>query len=326
MTQSSTKLLKDYNVGESFDGHLLVTSATRSTAANGSDYLRVILNDISGSLTLMLWNVTDSAPVLEDFKTGNIVKVHGKISDYQGIQQLTMHDYTAVKDISDVDLTALVKYAPIDIDKTYNSLKQAVEEMDNSVIRLITLKILNDYETDFKSMPAAKSVHHAYRGGLLYHTNSMRRLGEVIAALYPELNRELLLSGIILHDIAKTIEYTPDLATEKTLEGRLKGHISIMSEIIERTARDLNIDQATEDQKETVILMQHMVLSHHGLASNGWGSPVSPQIIEAEILHRIDMIDANMDAYRNGAENIQPGDFTKRIFGLDNREMYKHKL
>ena len=109
--------------------------------------------------------------------------------------------------------------------------------------------------------------------------------------------------------------------TEVTLEGKLKGHISIMNEEIGQTAKELGLDD-----KDEVLYLQHMVLSHHGLQSHGWGSAVSPQIIEANVLHRIDTMDAEMDAYIKAVGSTKQGEFTERIFGLDNRSFFNHGL
>lgn len=322
----STPLIKDLMVGGTFTDHLIVKNVTRAIASNNSEYLRVTLSDKSGDLTAMIWDVTHNHFALEAFVTGNIVHVSGTITDYQGTKQLNMQSYRVAGDNDTLDMERLVKTAPIDAEDTFFTIVRDVQQFDNDVLKRITLKLLEDWQAPYKTMPAAKSVHHAYRSGLIYHTDSMLRHAKVIADLNQDLNKDLLFAGVILHDLGKVIEYSGEIATVKTLEGELKGHISVVSELIAQAAKDLNFDQGTDAEKEAVLLLQHVVLSHHGLASNGWGSPVSPLIIEAEILHQIDMMDAHLESYRNAAEDIEPGEFTGRIFGLDNRAFYKHNL
>lgn len=323
---TTPQYLNEYAVGDMFSNHLAVSNATRATASNGSDYLRVTLSDQSGTVTAMLWDVSDGNPVIDAFKPGNIVFITGNIGEYQTARQMNIHNYRVETDLDAVDMRRLVKTAPIDTESTLLSLGHRVRQMENDVIKSITGHILERYDARFMRMPAAKAVHHAYQGGLIYHTESMRKHGDLLCDLHPELNRDLLIAGIILHDIGKTIEYTDGIVTEKTLAGELKGHISIMSEIINEAAHRLGYATGSDAEQETVLLLQHMILSHHGLASNGWGSPVSPLIIEAEVLHRIDMFDAHLESYRDAAEKVDPGEYTNRIFGLNNRSFYKHKL
>ena len=166
--------------------------------------------------------------------------------------------------------------------------------------------------------PAATKNHHDYASGLLDHVVSMLRLGKAICELYPTLNRDLIFAGIILHDIGKVIELSGPVATAYTVEGNLLGHITIMVNEIGQAARELNIDG------EEVMVLQHIVLSHHG--KEEWGSPKKPMIQEAEIIHYIDNIDAKMNMLNRALEKTPEGEFTERVFALDNRSFYKPKI
>lgn len=147
----------------------------------------------------------------------------------------------------------------------------------------------------------------------------MVRLADSIGDIYPELNKSLLFAGVMLHDLAKVIELTGPDNTEYTVRGNLIGHIALINEEITKVINDLNID----DTKEEVIVLRHLILSHHGQLE--YGSPIRPRIMEAEILHMIDNIDANMMMMLTALNRVGEGEMTNRIFAMDNRSFYKPK-
>jgi len=175
--------------------------------------------------------------------------------------------------------------------------------------------MIKKYQPEILVFPAASKNHHDYASGLLDHVVSMLRLGKAICDLYPTLNKDLIYSGIILHDIGKVKELSGPIATTYTIEGNLLGHISIMVDEIGQAAKELEIDG------EEVTILKHIVLSHHG--KEEWGSPKKPMIQEAEILHYIDNVDAKMNMLTRALSKTKPGEFTERLFALDNRSFYK---
>ena len=189
--------------------------------------------------------------------------------------------------------------------------------MKNAIYRNITIALLEDCDRDFFAYPAASRIHHDFVGGLATHVLGMMKLGEYFATLYPMLDRDLLISGIIVHDIGKLTELSGPVITEYTLEGKLLGHISIMQAKIAQKAEQLGYSG------EEVTLLKHMVLAHHG--EYEYGSPVLPMIPEAEMLHYIDNIDARMNILDKEFVKTQSGDFTQRIFAMENRSFYKAK-
>lgn len=168
--------------------------------------------------------------------------------------------------------------------------------------------------------PAAKTNHHAFEAGLAYHTATMVRLADSIGDIYPQLNKSLLFAGIMLHDLAKVIELTGPENTEYTVRGNLIGHIALIDEEITKVLQDLKID----DQKEEVIVLRHVILSHHGLLE--YGSPVRPKIMEAEIIHMIDNLDAEMMMMTTALGLVGPGEMTNKIFAMENRSFYKPNI
>lgn len=196
-------------------------------------------------------------------------------------------------------------------------LNKVIFEITNPTMNRIVRELMNRYQKKFFQSPAAKANHHAFYGGLAYHTVTMLKIAQSLTEIYPSINKSLLFSGLILHDLGKVIELTGPTATQYTLEGNLVGHIVIISEEITKACQTLSIDDRAED----VLLLKHMVLAHHGKLE--YGSPVRPQLKEAEILHQIDMIDATMNMVDSTLEKVEPGSFSNQVWALDNRRFYK---
>ncbi|MER2064386.1 MAG: HD domain-containing protein, partial [Alkalibacterium sp.] len=169
----------------------------------------------------------------------------------------------------------------------------------------------------FFQSPAAKTNHHAFMGGLAFHTVSMLRIARSLSEIYSDLDVSLLFSGIILHDVGKVVELSGPTATDYTLEGKLIGHIVMINEDIVRACKELKIDEDHED----VLLLKHTVLAHHGELE--YGSPVRPLIPEAEMIHYIDQIDAKMNMISSALRKTEPGEFSERVWAMNNRSFYK---
>ena len=196
-----------------------------------------------------------------------------------------------------------------------------VSEINDDDIQIMVDEIINTNKEKLIYYPAAKRNHHSLRGGLLYHITTMLSLAENICNIYDYLNRDLVYAGVILHDIAKIKEMSASelgIVDEYTLEGTLLGHITQGIKEIEIVGRSLNADE------EKIILLQHMVLSHH--YEPEYGSPVKPMIPEAEIVHYLDVMDARMYDMKKAIKETKKGAFSERIFSLENRRVYKHSL
>lgn len=310
------KGIAKYQVNEVFEGFALVKSIGRGIARNDNPFLTVKIGDTTGELEMKIWNDVDEFEV--NFPTESIIKVKGTISEFRGKKQLNLQNVRLSTEEDNISIADLLESAPIDGETLFERLKSTATDITNEKIKSITLTILEKYKEDLKVYPAARSNHHAYASGLAFHTSGMLDVAKELCKLYPLLNENLLYAGVILHDIGKIREYSGVVATESTFEGKLIGHISMINEEIGLTAKELGIEG------EEVTLLQHLVLSHHGKLE--WGSPVQPMIPEAEILHLIDMIDARMDTLGKALGNVEPGQFTERLFGMGNREYYKPKL
>lgn len=307
------KKLLEHQVGETVDMYLMIKQANTGVTTKGSPFMTVILQDKSGDLEAKLWDTTDTH--VETYRAGTIVKVGGDVHEYRGKNQLRIKSIRPAKEEEGVTLADLIPAAEKGKEQLFEEMMGFFFEMQNPHIQRITRHLLKKHEAAFKTYPAATRNHHDYVSGLIDHVVSMLNLGKSIAELYPTLNKDLLYAGIILHDIGKVIELSGPIGTQYTVEGNLIGHISIMVSEIEKAAVELGIEG------EEVMLLQHLVLSHHG--KEEWGSPKRPMIKEAEILHYIDNIDAKMNMLNRALAQVKPGEFSERIFAMDNRAFYK---
>ncbi len=193
-----------------------------------------------------------------------------------------------------------------------------IANMKDSVIQEVVKKVLESVKERFYLYPAATRNHHNFVGGLAYHTICMARMAKPVVEQYPFLDEDLVLAGILLHDVGKVDELSAPMLPEYTNVGNLLGHISIMSNRIDRIATSLGYED-----DERVILLKHLVLSHHGKLE--YGSPVLPMIPEAEVLTILDNLDSRMYMMKQSIDASQPGTFGPRIYALDNRMIYHRK-
>ena len=312
-----TKKLYEYNVDESFEICLLIKSADVRMAKNGNPFIAFTFQDQSGQMDGKYWSATSDD--IAKYVPGKVVVVNGKREMYNNSPQVKIVNLR-LTDASKGEPTSashFVEHAPMTKEDMEEELKRLFDRITNPTLKSIVRHILKQYQAEFFEYPAAKRHHHAFVGGLSFHTISMLRLAEAIATQYTQINRSLLYSGVILHDIGKTMELTGAIGTEYTLKGNLLGHIVIMDEEITKACEALDIDENQED----VLLLKHLILAHHGKLE--YGSPVRPQLLEAEVLHHIDLLDATITMMSNALDKTEPGAFSERVFGLDNRSFYK---
>lgn len=296
--------------GQAVQGTYLIRNATVRTGRQGRDYLELTLSDQTGEISARLWECTTEQK--ETFVTGKVVGLTGRVQEWQGKRQLIVERIW----LEQSPPALLVKGPPLEEDVLWYAVISRVEEIGNTQIRTLLSAILTDHREQFLRWPAAKGMHHAIRGGLIYHVVTMLKLADRMLEVYPFLNRDLLYAGIILHDISKILEMDADelgIVRDYTTEGKMFGHIVQGIRLVDRYAVRLGLDE------EKNMLLQHMILSHH--YNPEWGSPKPPMIPEAEILHYLDMIDARMYAI-NEALSKESGDFTEPTRSMEGRRMY----
>ncbi len=311
--------LSGFEEGRVFDGFfLLLTRQTRSTKAN-KPYLNLILGDKTGQLEGRVWDPTDPR-IARDAEAGEIVKARGTVSRFDDRLQMKVEQLrkAAPGEADKMDMLPATTY---DVAALWQELMGFVDSFTDANLKLLLTTLLAEpaIAQAYREAPAARQLHHAWLGGLLEHVVSLLRLAERVAPNYPILQRDLLLTGVILHDIGKVYELAWDTGFEYTVEGTLLGHIQMGIELVEK-----NIDKLPSFPPRLRTLVVHMILSHHGKLE--FGSPKLPMIPEALVLNFVDDLDAKMQAIQGefdkcAREGKSPAELTGRVWALDNRQM-----
>ncbi len=292
-----------------FEGYVLVRMSEQRTGNNGGKYLDLTLADCTGELNGKLWDGNTDPP-----PAGSVIKVRGMTQEYNGRLQLRIEKLRALDETDKVDMNLLTPSAPESPDAMLTELNASVTAIQSAPLRAIVQGMLALYADKFPYFPAAQRIHHAERSGLLHHTLGMIRLAKAILPFYPQLNADLLISGVVIHDLSKMEELDSDelgVVKDYTTEGLLLGHISI------GVARIGEIAKALEISSEPMLLLQHMMLSHHG--EDMYGSPRKPMFPEAEVLHWLDILDARMNEMEMALSKVPPGVFSEKVWSLERR-------
>ncbi len=308
--------IKDFNEGLRINEPLLIVNVTKGLTNAGAVYLNIEFQDNSGVIDAKLWDANEES--INMIQPGNVVLVNGDVLLYRGNLQLRVN-FAKVMPEGEYDVTDYLKASPFEQSVLEEEVYSYIEQIDNEILHAIVSKIINENKKDFFTYPAASRIHHEYVGGLATHVLGMLRIAESIANQHAFLNKSLLYAGIILHDFGKTTELSGPILTHYTTEGKLLGHISLMQADLLHYARELNVEDSEE-----VMLLRHLILSHHGQYE--YGSPVLPMVSEAEILSFIDNLDARLNMLDKAMDSIEAGEFTSRIFSLENRTFYKSKI
>lgn len=309
------KKIKDFKEGDRIKDVYLVKDVRNGTTVKGAAYLTVTLQDNSGMIEGKFWDVKESDR--EVIQTGKLVQFSFEVLLYNKNLQLRINRCEAV-DMASVNMDDYVIASAFSESERRKSVHDFVESIENPVYKQLVTGMLDYVGDKYYTYPAASKIHHNWLGGLSEHSLSMTEMAEDVCRHYPQLNRDLLISATLIHDVGKTAEMSGAVTTEYTLEGRLEGHISLANGWLSQVAEKLKL----EDRQETVFL-HHMILSHHGHYE--FGSPVLPMLQEAEALSLIDNLDARMNTLKQALDATKPDAWTSKLFALENRQFYKPK-
>lgn len=268
----------------------LVHSKEIRQKKSGEFYLSLLLGDRTGELDAKMWD--NVAEVLDDFDRDDFVKVKGMIQVFHNRPQLTLHKVRRM-DESEIDFTDYFPSSKRDPEEMWAELRGIAGAIGNPHLRGLLQAMLDDEDVArrFRRAPAAKQIHHAFLGGLIEHVLSVCGLARLTAAHYPNIDCDLLITGVILHDIGKIYELNYERGFSYSSEGQLIGHISIAMRMVGDKLRTL-----PDFPPRLRILVEHMILSHHGQLE--FGSPKVPQFPEALLLHYLDDLDSKMESMR----------------------------
>lgn len=311
------KKLTDYSVGQEMDLPVLIKLAQVRKTRAGKPYLAMTLADSSGEIRANFWQVTQQD--IASFTSGKIVELNGKREEYHGQAQVNVYGLRLVGQDEGLRVSDFVKSTKLTPEELEAGINEKVFAILNPTWNRIVRYLLKKWHQRFFDYPAGKHNHHALRGGLALHTLTMLKDAEGLCAVYPQVDSSLLYAGCILHDMGKVLELSGPAATQYTVEGNLVGHLVLIDEQIVLAASALKIKPESED----LLLLRHMVLSHHGQFE--YGSPKRPALLEAELLHRIDDLDATVNAVSSALTSVEPGHFTAPIQAQDGRRFYRPK-
>lgn len=309
------KWIKDFKDGDRIIGQLLVTGASKGVTEKGMNYINATFQDKSGTIEAKKWDATDDD--LRLLVPGNVVTIDAMVNLYKGQNQLKLMNISQIDNLDDVDLSNFQRLSPIPLNEMKSRLDKYLNSFKDKDVEKITKAVIEHFYDKYVTYPAAVKIHHEFGSGIIHHSLAMADLAEDVAKRYPQVDRDILVAGALLHDIGKTIEYENPLMPTQTTEGKLCGHIAIMYAEFKKIVDNLDI------KSEVPILLEHMILAHHGKLE--WGSPVLPATREAWLLSQIDLIDSHMMVLDKALETVKEGEFTPRLWVMDEVSFYKPK-
>jgi 3'-5' exoribonuclease len=319
MADSPTPLLtvkdlkSDGASGRAFASMLVLRKLSTKTAANGNPYLGIELGDRTGSFSCTVFSDSPAFEAVRTAEEGAVLRVEGKVDTYQGrlSPKLSRASVVPPDQLTSPEVIAnLVETAPEDADMLWREMGQFVEAIGHAELRATVRNVLDEVGESFRTAPAATMMHHAYRHGLLEHTVHMARAAKALLPLYLEVDPDLAMAGILLHDMGKTIEYEGPLSTKRSRRGILQGHVVLGYQLVRKAALKARLDAERTER------LEHVILSHQGKLE--WGAAAMAATPEAVFVSMIDNLDAKMGMVQRALRNAPPGDeFTERILGLE---------
>lgn len=307
------KKIREFENGSQLKTPLLISQFTKGVTQNGAPYLSIVFQDDTGTIEGKWWDIPKEME--KEIEVGRIGLVNCDVLLYRNKLQIRVHgiDFSESYELSEFVPSSMHSKEHLE-----SKINEYILLVQNPIYRQLVEACFENYGEDFYLYPAATRNHHDFVGGLATHVIAMCELAIKLKETYPQIDLDLLLSGALVHDMGKIEEYNQPVLSEYTPKGRLLGHISIMDSKLFEIAKKLNLEDSEE-----VMLLRHLILSHHGQLE--YGSPVKPQVIEAELLHFIDNIDARMNMFDKMFVDVEEGAFSLRQFALENRSFYKPK-
>ena len=311
--------IADLKTGQDFMSYFIVKTVAVKVGSNKKAYLDLLLADKTGEISAKKWDIADEEmPGLQKIKEGSVIKVKALVTEWNGMKQLRVSRIRQTSAEDGIVMMDYIKAAPEDAAEMYDYIYSRAAAFEDKDLRNICVKQLTDNKEKLMYYPAAQKNHHAEMAGLLYHVKRMLMMAERACEVYTNLNRELVMTGVILHDMEKINEIDSNelgISTGYSFEGKMLGHLVQGVRTIDRLAAELDIP------REKAVMLEHMILSHH--YEPECVSPKKPLFPEAEMLHYLDMVDAKMFDMQEAVEKTEPGCFSDRVWTLDNRNVYR---
>ncbi len=297
------KFINQIEPGESINDIYVVKDPILRSTTRGDLYIAMFLSDRSGQLNGRMWQATET--VYKSLPKPGYVHINGRSELYQNNLQIVVNKITPI-DPEKVNIDYFLARTDKDINKMFAEVKEMVSRIKNSQLKALVEAFLSDdlLMEKFKNVPGGVKLHHDYIGGLLEHTHSMLQVASAILPLYPDVQADLVLAGVFLHDIGKTEELSYDMAFSYTDSGQLIGHI-VKSVLMINQKADLLRSKGIQIEQSVLDALEHIILSHHG--EYEFGSPKLPATAEAFMVYYIDDLDAKMNQVTSAIDD-EPGD------------------
>lgn len=315
--------LPGFDESRAFDGYFLVLSKQQRMTKSNKPYLNLMLADKTGQMEARVWELGDPR-IAREFERGDVVKVRGCVTRFDDRCQIKVDQLRKAHE-GEAAVEDMLPATVFDVNELWDRLKAAVESVTNPDLKRLLEALLTEPEIAraYREAPAARQLHHAWLGGLLEHVVSLLGLAEKVAEHYSMLDRDLLITGVILHDIGKIRELTWATGFDYSVEGVLLGHIQMGVDLVEKTIAGM---PNFPPRLRTLVL--HLILSHHGKLE--FGSPKLPMIPEALALNFMDDLDAKMTAVtsefeKSAREGRGADELTGKVWALDNRQLLNTK-
>lgn len=313
------KYITDLKINEEFNSYFIVKSMMLKVGSNKKTYLDILLGDCTGEISGKKWDIADEEIAgLERIKEGSIVKVRALVTEWNGMKQLKLSRIRMTGAEDELEMMDYIKAAPEKPEEMYDFIYRKAEAFADEDLKSLCTRVLKENREKLMYYPAASRNHHAEMAGLLWHIKRMLMTAEKVCEIYTDLDRELLMAGVILHDYQKMTEIESNelgVSPGYSFEGKMLGHLVLGVRELDRMAREMNVP------REKAVMLEHMIISHH--YEPEFGSPIRPLFPEAEMLHYLDMIDAKMYDMEEAIASTEPGEFSERVWTLNNRTVYR---
>ncbi len=313
--------IQQLNTGDVIVDFFMLKTMEVKKGSNQKYYLAMTLSDKTGEIDAKKWDLADEEmAITEKIHPGDLLKIKAKVTEWNQMRQLTVTRVRQSNKEDQLSLRDFIKVAPEEPEDMYQFILDRVEQFQDKELALLCTQVLEEHREKLLYYPAATRNHHAEMGGLLWHIKRMIQSGERLAEVYPIIDRDLLLTGVILHDMEKINEIVSNswgIADQYSFEGELLGHLVLGVRELEKQMEKLGLS------REKATMIQHMVLSHH--YEPDFGSPKKPLFPEAELLHYLDILDARMYDMEEVLNKTDPGEFSERHWVLENRKLYRRK-
>lgn len=311
------KKLSEYKEGEEIKGYFLSKNLQVKMSRNNTAYLDLLVVDNSACIPAKMWNIPARVN-LEELKASSFIYIVGKVELYNENRQINLSFIRNANEKDNFDKRLLIPTVDEDPKELYMEIKTTIDSISDNDLRNLLGTIFEEKQDLFMVSPAAITVHHSRIGGLVLHTCEMLRVAKSLCEIFPIVNRNYLLTGVILHDIGKLEEMKRNnvqMVEDYTIEGKLLGHIILGITYVHDVGNRLGIPA------EKIVKLEHLILSHHGKPE--YGSPKVPMSVEAAFLNYCDQISSTYNIYYELIKDLKSGELGDKNFFLGNIEPFK---